>query len=317
MNHKAIVVVLMSYMNMLSSDIGHSAEATKASAAQRILLKRPGTNYSDAESLRERLTSWNFQCDPQDHQQSFVCKGKVESYPEPIRIYIPKSYKKNSKRLAIHFHGNNSTSTSRDNSVHFSDNRADFNRWLQESDSDNLLILPDSLGWTKTYDTHFPSSNPAAAASNFDKFIDSIEEATGSEIHTISLSAHSGAYRTVGALSLAESTRLSQIDAVGLFDAVYGRASQLSNWISKLKARGGLFQVVFVENGTTLNSGPGDQRELNSILQRQGVVPREYKSGQPTASLSLQYTKSSHMDVLKEQRYTDFLRSIKTLRERR
>jgi hypothetical protein len=299
----------------ISSEVVRNLETQQT--RPRTMQQKPGYSSSEASLLSERLKSFNFTCEATNREAAFVCRGRIEGYPEPVRVFIPRGFRAMSKRLAIHFHGNNSASDPRDNTVHFKDGRGDFLGWLDEADSEHILVVPDSLGSTRTYDTQFPSAAPNAGAANFDRLIQSIEELAGMEAQSIALSAHSGGYRALGALGIADSKRLNQVDAVGLFDAVYGRAPQLITWIPKLKNRGGLFYVVYVENGTTLTSGLGDQRELNSLLQRLGVVPKEYKPGRSHTNISVNYTKSAHMDVLKDQKYADFLRSIKSLHKNR
>lgn len=177
--------------------------------------KKTGLGSFDSSRFADRLRALKFSCTEKSPGMSFVCRGKLEGYPEPVRIYIPSSYREDSSRLALHFHGNNPAKSPRDNSVHFVDGRADFEQWLSDSGSDYFLVVPESIGATNTYDSLFSSRSPKESARNFDHFIDGIEELKGGRIEEISLSAHSGGYRAIGALGQIESIRLSQVDSVG------------------------------------------------------------------------------------------------------
>lgn len=265
-------------------------------------------NQFDGKQLIEKLKRLKFDC---TRDKGHVCRGKVEGYSEPVRIFIPPGFRSTSKKLTLHFHGNNSKKSPRDPSIHFIDGRSDFNQWMTDSGSDHILVVPESIGNAQTYEDHFNVATPKQTSANFDKFIDGIESVTGLRFSEIALSAHSGGYRAIGALGSADSSRLDQVQAIGLFDAVYGRSLQLSRWLPKLKSRGGHALFMYIDGGTTMDQGPGDQRDLNALLAKQRILPTPHRPGMSLTDISLLTVQTDHWDVLKGERYTDFLRISK------
>jgi len=290
-------------------------QAQLASAeAETMRPSRTSRAGSSAEetNLTSRLESLGFKCVSASLQRQ-MCRGKVESYPEPIRIYIPKD-KPLGRKISFHFHGNNiGPGGPRDSSIHFTGGSGDFGLWLDETESTDLLVIPESLGNTKTYDSIFRRDSLKDTAKNFSHFLGDLENITGRSFAEIAISGHSAGYRAIGALGLARAadpnSELNRVTAVGLFDAVYGRTAELVSWIPHLKSRDGVFYCVYVENGGTVTQGPGDQRAMNEWLKKnEGLLPAPHVLGKPTSALSIRTTNAEHMAVLKDGRYSDYLR---------
>lgn len=282
------------------------AETMSASRASR------AGSSEDESNLTARLEGLGFKCTSVSLQRQ-MCRGKVESYPEPIRVYIPKD-KPLGRKISFHFHGNNiGPGGPRDSSFHFQGGSGDFGLWLDEAESNDLLVIPESLGNTKTYDSIFRRDSLKDTAKNFSHFLGDLENITGRSFAEIAISGHSAGYRAIGALGLARAadpnSELNRVTAVGLFDAVYGRTAELVSWIPHLKSRGGVFYCVYVENGGTVTQGPGDQRALNEWLKKnEELLPAPHVLGRPSSALSIRTTNADHMAVLKDGRYSDYLR---------
>ncbi len=281
---------------------------------------RAGSSAQET-NLTARLESLGFKCASVSLQRQ-MCRGKVESYPEPIRVYIPKD-KPLGRKISLHFHGNNiGPGGPRDSSVHFTGGSGDFGLWLDEAESTDLLVIPESLGNTKTYDSIFRRDSLKDTAKNFSHFLGDLENIAGRSFAEIAISGHSAGYRAIGALGLARAadpnSELNRVTAVGLFDAVYGRTAELVSWIPHLKSRGGVFYCVYVENGGTVTQGPGDQRALNEWLKKnEGLLPAPRVLGEPMSTMSVRTTNAAHMAVLKDGRYSDYLRLQQTGVQRR
>ncbi len=247
-----------------------------------------------------------------------MCRGKIENYPEPVRIFLPKQAPKlpaAGNRIIVHFHGNNfGPSGPRDSSPHFKDGAGAFGEWLDRADSKDLLVVPESIGNTKSYDELFKRESPQETSQNFSKFLTGLENVVGRPFDEVALSGHSGGYRAIAALGSARAvvreSRLNEVSAVALFDAVYGRSDRLAAWIPHLKSKNGTFYCVYSPTGGTVAAGPGDQRELNAlILNSDGVEPRPFAARRAKTGIQLLTAKVGHMDMMRDDRYTDFLRS--------
>ena len=269
---------------------------------------------NEASSVESRLINLGFKCETVSSGRQ-MCRGKVDAYPEPVRIFIPKNGRPGS-RLVLHFHGKNiGPGGPRDSSYHFKNGSGDFGNWLDDANSNDLLVVPESLGETRTYDTLFKRESLKDTAKNFSLLIGGFEDLMGQAITEIAISGHSNGYRAIGALGLARAanadSELGKVSSIALFDAVYGRTNELVTWLPHIKNRAGVFYCIYAIDGATITNGPGDQRSLNSWLKKnEGLDPVPHVSGKAVSGFSVMTTTVSHMDVLKDTRYTDFLRLL-------
>jgi len=276
-------------------------------------VSRGGSSFQD-NHLNFKLESLGFKCESASSGR-LMCRGKVEAYPEPIRIYIPKDKRPGSK-LALHFHGNNiGPGGPRDSSFHFKNGAGDFGQWLDNAGLNDVLVVPESIGETRTYDSLFNRNSLKDTAKNFSRFLGELESLMGQTFSEIAISGHSAGYRAIGALGLARAvdpnSDLNRVSAIGLFDSVYGRTDELVSWLPHLKNRTGVFYCVYTKGGGTVSQGPGDQRHLNAWLKKnEGLIPIPHGIGGPIANFSIMTTTASHMAVLQDNRYTDFLRLL-------
>jgi hypothetical protein len=269
---------------------------------------------NESASIESTLANLGFKCETASSGRQ-MCRGKVDAYPEPIRIFIPKNGRPGS-RLVLHFHGNNiGPGGPRDSSFHFKNGSGDFGSWLDDASSNDVLVVPESLGETRTYDTLFKREALKDTAKNFSLLIGGLEDLLGSRITEIAISGHSAGYRAIGALGLARAAHpdsdLGRVSSVALFDAVYGRTNEVVSWLPHIKNRAGVFYCIYAQNGGTVTSGPGDQRSLNYWFKKnEGLIPVPHASDKAVSALSVMTTTADHMDVLKDTRYTDFLRLL-------
>jgi hypothetical protein len=275
-----------------------------------------GENFSGETHLVSRLESLGFKCENASKRRQ-MCRGKVESYPLPVRIYVPTDQRPG-PGIAFHFHGNNiGPGGPQDSSIHFKNGAGDFGAWLDEADSRDILVVPESRGKTTTYDSIFRRDSLKETAKNFSLLLRDLENLAGQSFSKIAISGHSAGYRAIGALGLARaadpSSELNRVSTIGLFDAVYGRTAELVSWIPHLKSRSGVFYCVYAEHGGTVNQGPGDQRAMNEWLEKnEGLIPVSHAKGKTTSGLSVTTTTAEHMDVLKDGRFSDYLRVQKS-----
>ncbi len=159
------------------------------------------------------------------------CLAKIPDYPEPVHIYIPAKLNLNKPiNMNIHFHGHNLKGYS-----HFDKKYGDYGSYLEKSNINSVLIIPESKGECSTYDQYFKTPLKSA------QFIQSAKELFPEKmnINSLTFSGHSGAYRVLntvlGQSDLEEKIKLP-IKGVGLFDATYGNTSNIEKFAAnKLK----------------------------------------------------------------------------------
>ncbi len=272
----------------------------------------------------QRLRQLSFNCSSTRGQAS-LCIGRVPNYPQPVRIYVPENYVRTGQEpLALHFHGHNIAGSAE--SSHFVNGYGDFEKWLANSGSGQLLVIPTSTGASATYNALFRPESPREAGENFNRLISSLEDVTGTAFNDLAVSGHSGAYAAIGALGLVsqdrpEGARVRQISGIGLFDAVYGRSNQIMNWANRLNTQRTLLYNLYAEPGSTtaVVPGTGARRYPSGQLQFNEMVsqitqPRARRADETVAGVQVRTERMEHMQAMMNGRYTEFLRNWSRLR---
>jgi hypothetical protein len=281
---------------------------------------------SGHDSMVQRLRQLSFDC-TSVRGQATRCIGRVPNYPQPVRIYVPENYVRTGQEpLALHFHGHNIAGSAE--SSHFVNGYGDFETWLANSGSRQLLVIPTSTGNSSTYNSLFRPDSPRETGENFNRFVSSLEDVTGTSFNDLALSGHSGAYAAIGALGLVpqdrpEGARVKQISGIGLFDAVYGRSNQIMNWANRLNTQRTLLYNLYAEPGSTTSLVPNTgarryatgQLQLNEMASRI-AQPRARSADETLSGVQIRTENMDHMQAMMNGRYTDFLRNWSRLRSR-
>jgi hypothetical protein len=148
------------------------------------------------------------------------CQNLSQNYPLPIHIFIPKKIDLSLKiNLNIHFHGHNLPGYN-----HFNKSYGDYGQYLSESDSNSILVIPESSGKCETYD------NFLAIENNFLMLFYDISKQIQYPLSQLSFSGHSGAFRIlrkIFSFKNLESKLNLKIAGVALFDALYGEVNAI------------------------------------------------------------------------------------------
>lgn len=321
--HFALALALL----LASALAGHSensmAETTRPGqgAPQAAQSTARGSGH---DNMVQRLRQLSFDC-TSVRGQATRCIGRVPNYPQPVRIYVPENYVRTGQEpLALHFHGHNGNGTAE--TAHFVNGYGDFETWLANSGSRQLLIIPTSTGNSSTYNSLFRPDSPRETGENFNRLVSSLEDVTGTSFNDLALSGHSGAYAAIGALGLVpqdrpEGARVRQISGIGLFDAIYGRSNQIMNWANRLNTRRTLLYNLYAEPGTTTalvpqtraRRYPTGQLQFNEMIS-QVAQPRVRQADETLSGVQIRTEEMGHMQAMMNGRYTDFLRNWARLR---
>ena len=158
------------------------------------------------------------------------CKGKVDSYPEPVHIYIPKNYNKSdSNSFNVFFHGFESSVNIFQVNKKDTNGMGDFGARLNASEKNNgILVVPESRGEGVTYQKYFQDGT----GKNFELFKNQIEQLTDNKFSKITLAGHSGGYLPVTALLKYPSVG-DKVNRAALFDGTYKTSYPIADWLNK------------------------------------------------------------------------------------
>lgn len=207
--------------------------ASPVFAQQSCLLKKPTVSKielsvsADAKSLEEKLKSQGFDCSTPapSYERGVRCRGKVDGYPEAVNIFIPSQYQEQaSVPIAVHFHGHNSSWCEKGTSAcHFNmkNGDGDYGKFLTNSGSNQLLVIPESQGHEDTYLSAFKKPE------DFEKFLNGVKKGVGvTTWSSLSISSHSGGDVVINKLAQWYEGRsagetLKKLHSVALFDSLY------------------------------------------------------------------------------------------------
>jgi hypothetical protein len=260
-----------------------------------------GLISSEAQKMIQSLQSQGFICNLKQEniqKRGIGCKGKISSYPEPVRIYIPKNYiKSEQNNLNFFFHGfeevkyikNRVTKKKYNNIYKINANNTkgagDFGARLAESgNSTGIIVVPESRGEGRTYQYFADGSGQY-----YQKFKDQIEKITDSSFSKITFAAHSGGRLPMAALlnypAIAETVK-----NIALFDTAYSDALPITNWINK-------YPDSTARISWTLS---GEVVEKTKVF----ISNVERKE-----QLTLVPSKGTHMDNIYDGGYSEFLKN--------
>lgn len=245
---------------------------------------------NDSLQMIDHLKSQGFRCDSHSVntlRRGTLCIGKINSYSQPVRIYVSPNFQKKSESLInLHFHGHRSDgidsfqTLGNDLSGH-----GDYGARLVESKSTDLLVIPESTGKCLNYDTEL---NTAEKTKQFSL---SLEQITGLKNPVYKLSAHSGGGRIVNKIILNQSLE-GRIKAVGLFDSIYQEQAGVLKFLKT--SPNNKATVVYLENGST-------QKETSRFLTASSSLKSQLRIH------ALSPAKSSHMRIMNQGQFADFL----------
>lgn len=251
----------------------------------------------DANSVVESLKTKGFSCElrlEQIQQHGIQCKGKIEGYPESVRIYVPGNYTKNANnKMDLFFHGFK-TSSSRIFEVNDSNRMGagDFGGRLAESAStDTIVVVPESrtrLEGKRTVELTYSQFFQDGSGENYEKFVNQIQSATGSSFPSVSLSGHSGGYLPMNAL-LGYPKVAAKIKRVALFDGAYNQTTNISNWLNSNSEN--RMRLSWTKSGEVVDTSLAFIRRVSRKQQVQQVP-----------------TDGDHMDNIREGGYAEFLK---------
>ena len=247
-----------------------------------ILLSLFFSSHAQSEGLLRSLVlgafeSQGFQCEYKE-DLGLKCFGYLNGYASTSKrvfIYVPKGYDLDKKlNLVLHFHGHLSSSRIQKygESKTFEKEviqRFDFLKMVKQSEQNAIIIIPESSNKNKTHLKYFGSEK------KFNYFLGNITNllskvslySKNQELSPV-FTAHSGAYKVIAQMSGFSALWFKSVDAVILYDATYGRVSQLTEVVFKLKeASPDASFVCFYLSGTaTARSATQLSSEVNKTL---------------------------------------------------
>lgn len=199
-----------------------------------------------------------------------VFRGKIDGYPEDVAVFANKAFKAADKTtLILHLHGWLHVRDHLGGKMErFDDVLSEFNfgELLERSGrNDAILVVPSSRGHCDTYDgVLMDSKRYGAFLSAIAKKISELKLARTTDLASIELSGHSGAFASLSAMMWHRKTT-----AVNLLDAAYGRFDDYAKFIeTRHDAR--LRSAVIA--GTETHEG---LRQLWEAMRARGLVPQE------------------------------------------
>jgi hypothetical protein len=193
---------------------------------------------TELRRIRERLSKpapsgLGFHC--LKSSEGLECIGHLPSYPEKVAILVPNHFEPSPEgsRYVLHLLGY-IDQKSWDHDLVGNLRFFGFLRALNTaSEPSTLMVVPWTDERCATYESYFGTS-----PHSFDELMKSVaEQATGVEPKEITLTSHSGAFRSLNLViaqaAQPDSTYGSRITSIGLFDTTYWPASSsLIEWAS-------------------------------------------------------------------------------------
>lgn len=220
---------------------------------------------ADAVTVAGALSRQGFQCAfaPVDSDRSYRCRGPVNGYPQPVNIFLPPQLNvRLPLTLAYHLHG---WWRSPEESPFFGEN-GDYAKFLAESKTNTVLIIPESTGKNETY------VNSLNTADRWSAFLFQVEARlaqAGLPTRNTTprlLSAHSGAYVTMGWIGRWTAdgliTRFQSLRGVALLDSAYGYRTGLVQFMDILCSNEpSVYMITY-----NPNEGGDSKRETNQRI---------------------------------------------------
>jgi hypothetical protein len=180
---------------------------------------------TDAANLA--FLSHGFQCAPVSPSAGLTCIGRITGYPNEVAVIVPPSYQATQQvDLVLHLHGHNLSNDPL--SVMLAKYRPE--ALFAQTGRNSILVVPGSRGKCLEFQ-QFLADGP-----HFQNFIDQlavlIQGASLSktaEVHSIALSGHSGAYRSLATI-ISNGVYADQIQELYLLDSAYGKPLELARF---------------------------------------------------------------------------------------
>ncbi len=270
---------------------------------------------ADAKKMIEALKSKGIACDENPEQlrlRGIQCKGRLPSYPEPVRFYIPKDYVKTEKnKVNVFFHGFEAVANIFQINPKDRSGPGDFGGRLAESgNSQTIVVVPESRSVKvaakvtrmkegvpteeasfkvdeKTYRSYFQDGK----GDNFERFLSEVSDATKAKFSETSLAGHSGGYLPINAV-LGYPKVAKVISNAALFEGTYQQTTNITKW---------------------LNDNPGNKMRLSWVqgsevdAQSHAFIARVQRSAQ-VKQMIIEKSDNSHMDNIRKGGYADFLK---------
>lgn len=195
----------------------------------------PGPSQASIEAMQASLLAVfklkKFKCDLPSPKSGLTCIGRIKGYPRDVVIVVPPGYQPRERAdLVLHLHGHNYTKYSAtDLNRHFG-----LATGMVESGRDAILIAPHSYGNCTDFERRLVDK-PERFKNFIGESMALLKEANLTEKDepaSITLTAHSGAYRSIGKI-LRSGVYASKIKEIYAFDATYGLAEQFADFAAK------------------------------------------------------------------------------------
>ncbi len=242
----------------------------------------------DAQTLVKALSKQGIECDLNEDSlqiRGIQCKGRMSSYPEPVRFYIPTNFVKNGENtLNFFFHGYETKADVYRINTNDTNGGGDFGARLAEAKVNNqIIVVPESRGRGVTYEKFSDGTGKF-----FENFKDQIVNITDTPFSKMTFAAHSGGYLPVTAL-LGYPKIADTVKKIAMFDSTYLGSLPITSWINKYPDTHA--QVSWTTTGEVV----AKTKIFVSKVERKGQLQLVASSG-------------THMGDIKDGGYSDFLK---------
>lgn len=276
-----------------STDLDNKLSEENLNEVFSMTEEESGDSVINAKGLADLLTKQKFTCNTSSveiSKRGILCQGLVAGYPRNVRIYIPANYTGTiGTKINYFFHGHRLAGVDTFK-INPGDTKGsgDFGARLAESQSKDLLVIPESIGNCATYEVRLYHLE------EFQNFLSNIEKLVGLDRPKFSLSGHSGAGRVLNILlSHVKNLKIEdRLVKVGYYDAFYHADYPYLTDLVK-RASSIYFTVAYVYPGGTTKGMGSLSPYKNKIVVK--VVPG--KNG----------VISDHMNVMNNGGFSQFL----------